>query len=308
MLKALRWLWAHPLYLVWTAPLLWATNITMGRAVAATFPPVTLTLLRWFIAIAVLLPFIWRRVREQAPILLRHWKLIGFTGALGMAGYSALAYLALRTTTAANVAFINSIVPLLVPLIMFFIAREPMPARTYAGIAVSFCGVGWIIARGEPGNLAHLSFARGDLITLLAVAMYALYSVLIRKKPRELDLLVYLFGGMIGAIVSLLPFVALELALGAHIPTDAKSLAALLYIGVVISLGAYLMWNYCVVSLGPGVTGPAYHLVAVFTPIVAYLFLGESLMGYHYAGIALILTGVFVATRPRRAAGVRPAT
>ncbi|HEY4370691.1 MAG TPA: DMT family transporter [Burkholderiales bacterium] len=300
-MKSLRWLWEHPLYLVWSAPLLWATNITMGRAVAHTFPPVALTWLRWFVAIAVLLPFIWPRVRAQAPLLRQYWKFLFLTGALGMAGYSALAYIALRTTTAANVAFINSTVPLLVPLFMLFLLREPMSRRAYIGITVSFCGVGWIIAKGEFTNLAHLSFTRGDLITLLAVAMYALYSVLIRKKPRELDLLVFLFGGMLGAIVALFPFVVLEFALGARVPTDPKSMLALLYIGLVVSLGSYLLWNHCIVTLGPGVAGPAYHLISVFTPIVAYLFLDESLAGYHYAGIALILAGVFITTRPVRA-------
>jgi drug/metabolite transporter (DMT)-like permease len=269
--------------------------------VAATFPPVSLTLLRWLVAAVVLGPFVWRRVVLQMPLLRRHWFLILASGALGMAGYSALAYLALHTTTAANVAFINSTVPLMVPLVMLVIAREPMHPRTLAGIGISFCGVVWIIARGNPASLAHLSFAGGEMITLVAVAMYAVYSVLIRKKPRELDLLVFLFGGMLGAIVVLLPFFIVELAGGARIPTDARSLATVLYIGVVISLLAYLLWNHCVITLGPGITGASYHLISVFTPLVAYLWLGERLAGYHYAGIGLILAGVFIATR--RASG-----
>jgi drug/metabolite transporter (DMT)-like permease len=290
-------LWDRPLALLWVAPLIWSTNITLGRAVAASFPPVSLTLLRWLVAGAVLAPVVRRRAGAQMPLLRRHWFLMLASGGLGMAGYSALAYLALRTTTAANVAFINSTVPLMVPLVMLVIAREPMHPRTLAGIGVSFCGVAWIIARGDPASLSHLSFAGGEVITLAAVAMYAVYSVLIRKKPRELDLLVFLFGCMIGAIVVLLPFFALELAGGARIPTDPRSLAILLYIGVVISLFAFLLWNHCVITLGPGITGASYHLISVFTPLAAYLWLGERLAGYHYAGIALILVGVFIATR-----------
>ena len=287
----------RPLALLWVAPLIWATNITLGRAVAASFPPVSLTLLRWLVAALALAPFIWPRLRAQAPLLRRHWLLILVSGALGMAGYSALAYIALHTTTAASVAFINSTLPLMVPLVMLVIGREAMHPRTLAGIVVSSCGVLWIIARGDLASLAHLSFAGGEMITLAAVAMYAVYSVLIRKKPAEMDLLVFLFGGMVAGIVVLLPFTAWELAGGATIPTDARSIATVIYIGLVISLGAYLVWNYCVVRLGPGLTGASYHLLSVFTPLVAYLTLGERLAPYHYVGIALILAGVFVAAR-----------
>lgn len=287
----------RPLALLWVAPLIWATNITIGRAVASSFPPVSLTLLRWVVAVLALAPFIWPRLRAQAPLLKRHWLLILASGALGMAGYSVLAYIALKTTTAASVAFINSTLPLMVPLVMLVIGRETLAPRTLAGIAVSTCGVLWIIARGDPASLAHLSFAGGEMLTLLAVAMYAVYSVLIRKKPAQMDLLVFLFGGMVAGIIVLLPFTAWELAGGARIPTDPRAIATVLYIGLVISLGGYLVWNYCVVKLGPGLTGASYHLLSVFTPIVAYLFLGERLAGYHYAGIALILAGVFVAAR-----------
>lgn len=287
----------RPLALLWVAPLIWATNITIGRAVATSFPPVSLTLLRWLVAALALAPFIWPRLRAQAPLLARHWLLILASGALGMAGYSALAYIALKTTTAASVAFINSTLPLMVPLVMLVIGRETLAPRTLAGIAVSTCGVLWIIAHGDLANLAHLSFAGGEMLTLLAVAMYAVYSVLIRKKPAQMDLLVFLFGGMVAGIVVLLPCTAWELAGGARIPTDARSVATVIYIGLVISLGGYLVWNHCVVKLGPGLTGASYHLLSVFTPLVAYLFLGERLAGYHYAGIALILAGVFVAAR-----------
>jgi len=297
---ALRRAWDQPLWLLWVAPLIWATNITLGRAVAASFPPVSLTLLRWLIAGAVLAPFIWPRVVAQWPLLRRHWLLICASGAFGMAGYSALAYIALHSTTAASVAFINSTLPLMVPIVMLLIGREAIAPQALAGICVSFCGVLWIMSHGDPASLAHLSFAGGELLTLAAVAMYAVYSVLVRRKPRELDLLVFLFGCIVAGVAVLLPFTALELAGGARIPTDPGSIATVLYIGVVISLFGYLMWNHTVVALGPGISGASYHLLSVFTPLVAYLWLGEKLAGYHYAGIALILAGVFIAARPKR--------
>jgi drug/metabolite transporter (DMT)-like permease len=293
----LRRLWDKPIWLIWVAPLIWSTNITIGRAVASTFPPASLTFLRWSLAALMLAPFVWTRTRGQMPLLKRHWGLVSVSGLLGMAAYSALAYLALHSTTAANVAFINSTLPLMVPIVMLFIAREPMAPRTLAGIFVSFCGVLWIMSRGDLAHLASLSFARGDLIALGAVASYAVYSVLVRKKPKELDMLVFLFAGSVVGSLILVPFVGVELAQGAQVPHDFKAIVLIIYIALVISLVAYIAWNRCIIALGPGIAGASYHLLSVFTPVVAYLALGEKLLGYHYMGIALILAGVFVATR-----------
>lgn len=298
----LRYLWDRPVWLLWLPPLIWSTNIVLGRLLADHYPPWTLTLLRWIVAVAALLPFVAPAARRQLPLLRRHWGLLLMCGATGMVGYSALAYIALHTTQAANVAFINSMLPLMVPVAALVLARETVRPRTLAGIVLSFAGVVWILARGDAATLAELSFTEGDLITVVAVACYALYSVLIRRKPPALDIFVFLLATMAGGIVVALPFAALELAAGARVPVDPLSWAAVIYIGLVISLLAYLVWNRCIVTLGATVTGVSYHLLSVYTPLLAFVLLGETLAGFHVVGIALILAGVALAAlrRPRQ--------
>ena len=304
MLSLVRYVWDRPVWLLALPPLIWSTNIVLGRALAEIWPPWTLTFLRWVIAFAVLLPFVRPAAARQLPLLRRHWALLLLSGATGMVGYSGLAYLALHTTQAANVAFINSMLPLMVPLVTLVLAREPMRPRTLAGIALSFAGVVWILARGDVANLATLSFTAGDLVTVVAVACYALYSVLIRRKPPGLDIFVFLLGAIAAGTVVALPFAAFELMAGAPVPTDPLAWAAVVYIGLVISLLAYLLWNRCIEVLGATVTGVSYHLLSVYTPLLAFAVLGETLAGFHFAGIALILAGVALAAtaqEPRRA-------
>src|SRR5262245_15799843 len=141
----LRYLWDRPVLLLVLPPLIWSTHITLSRAIAETFPPFTLTLVRWIVASLVLAPFIWSRARRQLPLLRRHWLLIAICGATGMLGYSALAYIALRTTQAANVAFINSILPLLVPFAAYALTGERVRPRVLVGLVVSCAGVFWIM-------------------------------------------------------------------------------------------------------------------------------------------------------------------
>jgi drug/metabolite transporter (DMT)-like permease len=287
----LQRLWAQPLLLLPLPPLFWAGNLVLGRAFAGSFPPVSLAVGRWVVALACLLPFILGTIGAQRQALIRARGLIFACGAFGIAGYNALGYLALQSAPAASVAFLNSTLPLMVPLAAFALGIERVSARTLAGIALSFLGVTWIVARGAPSTLSGLSFTGGEPLVLVAVANYAVYSVLLRRRPAALDPLVFLAATMAAGLLVLLPFWIWELSQGAIIPTSAGPVAAVLYIGVFASLLAFIIWNRCVGALGPSVTGASFHLVALFTAALAFLLLGEPVRPFHLVGAALILGG-----------------
>lgn len=295
-MKMLAYLWSRPLLLLPFPPLFWAGNLVLGRALAHNYPPVSLAVGRWFVAIVVLTPFVAARAWHQRNLLRQNWLLILLCGAFGIAGYNALGYMALQTVPAASVAFLNSSLPLMVPLAAFALGVEHVRKVTLLGIAISFVGVAWIVARGNPADLAHIGMTAGEPLVLIAVANYALYSVLVRRKPDELDALVFLAGTMVAGLGVLLPFWIWELASGAQIPFDINSVGAVVYIGVFASLFAFILWNRCVTVLGPSVTGASFHLVALFTAVLAFLVLGEPVASFHIIGAALILCGFFVAT------------
>jgi drug/metabolite transporter (DMT)-like permease len=295
----LRRIWERPLLLLWLPPLFWAGNLVLGRALSTSFPPVSLAVGRWLVALIALLPFVIGDIWRQWKLLRASWRLILACGAFGIAGYNALAYVALQSTPTASVAFLNSTLPLMVPVAAALLGVERISARTIAGIVISFAGVTWIVARGDLGSLAGLSLAGGEMLVIVAVANYALYSVLLRRKPGAIEPLVFLAATMASGLAVLAPFCVWELAQGARIPSDAASLGAVLYIGLFASLFAFILWNRCVATLGASVTGVSFHLVAVFTALLAFAVLGETVHGYHVVGIAFILTGFFVATTRR---------
>lgn len=303
----LRFLWARPSLLLWLPPLFWAGNLVIGRALGASFPPVSLAVGRWLVALAVLLPFVAGRAWTQRRLLARHAGLILACGAFGVAGYNALGYLALQTVPAASVAFLNSTLPLMVPVAALALGAERIRPRTLAGIGLSFVGVAWIVSRGDPSGLGALSLTGGEFLVLLAVANYAIYSVLVRRKPAALDPLVFLAATMAAGLLVLMPFWGIELGHGARIPFDGPAILAVLYIGIFASLIAFVLWNRCVAMLGPTVTGASFHLVALFTAALAFLLLGEPVRAFHLTGILLILAGFALATlRPARVAGGHP--
>ncbi|MGF7054207.1 drug/metabolite transporter (DMT)-like permease [Bosea sp. OAE752] len=307
-MSILQRLWDQPLLLLPLPPLFWAGNLVLGRALADTFPPVSLAVGRWLVALACLAPFVLGALSAQRQALFRARWIVLACGAFGIAGYNALGYLALQSAPAASVAFLNSTLPLMVPLAAFALGVERVSVRTLAGIAISFVGVAWIVARGEPASLSRLGIGGGEPLVLLAVANYAVYSVLLRRRPADLDPLLFLAATMVAGLFVLLPFWIWELARGATIPTAPGPLASVLYIGVFASLLAFVIWNRCVATLGPSVTGASFHLVALFTAVLAFLLLGEPVRPFHLVGAALILCGFGLAASsgrpsPARAAG-----
>jgi drug/metabolite transporter (DMT)-like permease len=300
--------WRRPYGLLLFPPLFWAGNLLIGRAFAAELPPFGMAFWRWIIALAVLVPFIWPEFKRNRRETLRAWPILFACGLTGFAGYPVLNYIALQTTPAATAAMLNSTLPLMVPLFAWVLTREPPSGRVVTGILVSFLGVGWIIARGELSVLTSLSIGQGELLVLLAVACYALYSVFLRYRPATLSPLLFLAGTCAAASACLLPFWLWEEANGHSIPLEPYAIGSLLFIGIFAALVANALWNRCVATLGPTLTGASFHLMAVYSAGLAALLLHEPVHTFHLVGVALILAGFSLAILPRRAAGTRPAS
>ena len=148
------------------APVLFASNVLVARAVADTMPPVALALGRWGLAALLLLPFfakpLWRSrraVRRELPDLL----VLGF---LGMVMCGAVVYIGAQTTTATNIGLIYAASPVFIIVLARIFYGERMSSVQAAGVALSLAGVITIIARGDIGVLLGLTFTIGDLWVL----------------------------------------------------------------------------------------------------------------------------------------------
>lgn len=272
-------------------PLFWAGNLLIGRAFADELPPWGLVFWRWVIASACVLPFTWRELVAKRQELFRHWYVIVACAASGFAGYPVLNYIALHTTPAATAAMLNSTLPLMVPLLAWLVAREKPSVRTLAGIVVSFAGVAWIVCQGRWSNLTTLEIQPGDLLVLLAVAGYALYSVLLRYRPKGLTNLGFLAAMTTTTAALLFPAWIWEQAGGRTIPLQPYAIASVLFIGVFASLVANALWNRCVAAFGATLTGASFHLMAVYSSVLAFVLLAEPVRPFHLVGMFLILLG-----------------
>jgi drug/metabolite transporter (DMT)-like permease len=285
------------------ANLLWSGNWVTGRALREAFEPVELNFWRWVVATLVLAPFALPRLRGKSALLRRHAGILLLLALTGVAVFQSLVYLGLRTTTAVNAVLLNSSLPMFMLLCSWSIERERASLRQVAGMLLSLCGILVILARGDPAGLLQLELHGGDFWILLAMPIWGIYSVLLKRRPAELGGLEFLFVISAAGMLMLAP-VAAALALQSppRWPGEAAALGVL-YMGIGASVLAFFSWNRGVAVVGANAAGFTIHLLPAFGTLLAILFLGEAFAGFHAAGIATILAGVLLATRPT---GVRP--
>jgi drug/metabolite transporter (DMT)-like permease len=290
----------HPALLLALAQLMWAGNFVLGRAVAAHVPPVALSFLRWTVAFLVLLPLSWRELRRGWPVVRRSLAVLVPLGILGVGNFNTLVYLGLHETTATNAALLNSACPAFILAVGPLLGAGRPHGRQVVGILTSLLGVLAIVTRGQPAALLGLRLNPGDLWVLGAVLSWALYTVLLARRPAGLHPMALLTALVAVGLAWIAPFAAMEAWRGARVIWDGATLATLAYVGVMASVVAYVAWNQGVAELGAARAGAFIHLLPVFASLLAALLLGESFHAYHAVGIGLVLLGVRVAGRAPR--------
>jgi len=286
----------HPYLLLTLCSLFWAGNTVVGRAAVDLVPPATMTFVRWAIAFVVLLPFAWSHVVRDWPAIRRHLVAITLLAMIGSAGYNIVAYLALHYTEAINSLLLQSVCPLFVALWSFALFRDRLTLVQALGIATSMTGAAVIICRGDLGVLTRFAFNAGDLMILVALVFYALYTALVRVRPA-MHPLSFLAATIAASTVLMLPPMGYELAAGYVPALGAATLAAFAYVGIFPSVVSYFFLNRGIELIGANRAAPFIHLMPVFGSILAILFLGERPQLFHAAGYALVLTGVALAAR-----------
>jgi drug/metabolite transporter (DMT)-like permease len=290
---------ATTLLVLTVPPLMWASNAIVGRMAAGTIPPLTLNFLRWVVALAVLLPFIFTQLKVDWSLGRQHWKLFAVTGFLSTTCYNALQYLALITSSPINIALITAAGPIFTLLVgrAFFAAHIGRAAAL--GAVLSILGVAWVLVRGEIQNLTQVAFVSGDLFMLFAIGLWSVYTWLLRERPKAMSGYSVLALQMIWGLAFAVPMVLAEVLWGGYPPVewDAHVLGMVVYVALGPALLAYICWQRAVALTGSQLPMFFLNLTPVFAAILAVLLLGEFPKSYHYIGLALIVLGIVLSNR-----------
>ena len=297
MLARHQHFYTNPYLLLTLTALFWSGNMVLGRGIRADVPPLALAFWRWAIAFALVLPLALPHFKAQWPLLRQGWKAVLILGLIGVGGYNTFAYIALQYTSATNAVLLNSFIPIVTIAISWAFLGKHLSRLQAIGVAISLCGALTIIARGNLQVLAHLNLNVGDAWMLLAVLVWAIYTVGLAWRPAGVHPMLMLAALIAVGLAALLPAYLWEMTQGRHINVHLGSLASLAYVGIFPSFLGYIFYNRGVAEVGASKASLFIHLMPVFGTLLSAAFLGEIPLWYHYLGIALIFTGIWLTMR-----------
>ncbi|MEO8261599.1 MAG: DMT family transporter [Pseudolysinimonas sp.] len=278
-----------PLAAIAISVVLWSTAFALSSVVLDTSSPAVLSVGRFLIALAVLVPLAARRTGFVRTLRSPRTVVLGLTG---VTFYYSLTNIGLLFTSPGTVALSNALLPVFTTVLAVLILRERPPLRTIVGLVLATAGVALVAAAG-------LSFDAGILLVALGLASYALYTVLLKRDANRhgsSDPVVLATATAVWGTVLMLPWLLVEGISGAaRLPHGAPGILSLLFLGLVVSAPTLVLFNYGAERLPAAISG----IATAGIPALGYAFailLGEVPVLIKVIGGVIALAGIVIAT------------
>jgi drug/metabolite transporter (DMT)-like permease len=285
------------LWLLWITPALWSVNYIVARTAPGVAEPHMLALGRWALA-GLIVGFVARSElwRERRSTLVHAWQYL-VLGALGMLVCGAWVYQGAKTTSAMNIALIYAASPVLIALGAVLWLGERFSWRQGVGVLIAMSGVFHVVVKGQWGALGQVQWVAGDGWIVLAMVSWAGFALLQKKWPSPLSATARLAAICTGGFLVLLPFAGWEWQQASTPAWSWQATFLVVLAGLVPGVGAYWAYGFCQKVLGASRVAASLYLGPLYGGLTAWVVLGESLGWHHVAGTALILPGIYLASR-----------
>jgi drug/metabolite transporter (DMT)-like permease len=287
-----------PLLCLAGAVLLWGTSFVATKCALAGFTPGALIFLRMLLASAIMALF-WRRVPPvQGGRASGDLRWLALLCLLQPCLYFLLEANAVRLTTSAQAGMVSALVPLLVAAGAWIFLREALSGRMVAGLALSLAGVIWLSLSGDAAEAAP-NPALGNLLELLAMCCASGYMLVLKHLSSRYDSW-RLTGLQVFAGALFFSPWALASSPAQWLAAPASAWLAVGYLGGVVTLGAFGMYNMAASRLAAARAAASINLVPLMAVLSGWALLGESLNAQQGLACALILAGVALGQGPGR--------
>jgi drug/metabolite transporter (DMT)-like permease len=278
------------------ANLIYGTSYVATRLALDGVPPATLALLRLVVG-GIILAALARRAPRAAPTPADRWR-VAAMGVVGFAGAFALGHWGLALSTATNAALLIVAEPLTMLLLGPALLGERLSRREWLGAGGALLGALLVVVNGVPGVTERIvPHWRGDLLLVLSGTAYAAYSLLGRSVLTRQPALPVTARSMLWGLPALLPLTVLEGATGHRPAWTAATVAATLYLGVVITAFGYLAWNWALERTTAARAAIFLNLQPVVGAGLGMALLGEPVTSFTVAGGLLVVGGLLLTVR-----------
>ncbi len=272
--------------------LLWGGTFVAGRLLAGTVDPASAAFLRFFIASAAML--VVTRLVEKRLVLppKKTWLPLVMLGMTGVFAYNVFFFNGLHHISAGRAALIVASTPLVITIFAALFLRERLTSLKAGGVLLSLIGALTVISNGHPGSLFSGGFGPGEKALVGCVLSWSAYSLIGRSVLSTLSpLTAVCYSSLIGTLLLLFP--AVNEGLLRHLSifslADWTSLA---YLGLGGTALGFSLYYQGIKKIGATRAGIFINLVPVFSILLSWLILGESIKPIVLFGGILVLLGV----------------
>jgi drug/metabolite transporter (DMT)-like permease len=275
---------------------IWAVNYSVVKYGAEQLEPLAYNATRTGLAAVALLALVLRP--GAPPVSPGDRRALLRLGLLGHGVYQVLFISGVHLTRAGNAALVAAANPALTALVAALLGAERLRARTAAGIALAFAGIGalmWGSASARPQ--AAPGSTLGDALVFLASLSWALYAVLMKPQADRVDAVQVTAWSLVGGFPLLLALGAPALLRTHWSQVTPLTWGAVAYGGLAAMVLAMLFWSHGMRVLGPTRTALFGQLQPVIAVLFAWVALGEVPTVWQGVGAVLVLAGLVLARR-----------
>jgi len=282
------------------AAFFWSGAFIAGKFSVSSFTPGMLTFLRFGIASLIILTVLIVREPENWKLRKSELPAVIILGLVGMIGYHLLFFEALKYTTAINASMVVATNPMITAVIAAIVAGENLSYKRITLILVALTGVVLTLTNWDIGVITRMEMNIGDLIMLIAVCCWAVYSVLVKRFMAGFTPLKLTAYSFISCVIMLAPFVVFsKMNIESLSTAPLNAWMAVVYMAVFPTVIGYLIQQMSIKKVGASQTSIYINLVPVFSLFLATLILGESVTVQKIASSGMIIVAVFLYSRDK---------
>ena len=287
-----------PYVLLVLATLFWSGNFIVGKfATLFQIPPLSLNVFRWIAVWLILMPFTYKEIYNNLPIIKKNWFVISFMGVITISTFNSVVYFALNYTQVINAVLVLAAIPAATIIFSSLMKIEKTNIFQVLGLFFSIIGIGSITSNGEIQKIISLSFNKGDLWMLVCVFTWALYSTLLKKHKFQFSQFSLIQLMVSAGILFLIPQFFYEKSIGLEVNFNKAFFLILFYVVVFPAIAAYYCWQKGVEIIGPNRASMFIQLMPLFSAIMAIIIFNEKFELYHFAGAAFIVSGIYLSNK-----------
>ena len=272
---------------------IWGAMYVVSKAVMAVIPPFARLTSRLVLGARSLL--IVAGIRRKLRISKGDfWRIFG----VGFIGYGislGFQFVGTDLSTAANGSLVTSATPAFVLIFAALILREKITSKRIFALIISSLGVLAVI---DPRSAQLDSTLFWGNMSLVAAALtWALYSVLVRKVTRDVDVLAVSLVAFLGGMPSSVLLGAYEYNTQVYGTITPGVVLGVLFLGIICTAVAMYLWNTAFALLDASLASLTFFAQPVVGTILGAIFLGEEITPLFLFGGLLIGIGLVIASR-----------